>query len=106
MPTTYDTGLEFDCFDVEDNVFVGLVSYRTENKAYCAVFGKCSNPKLTETKWYALAHEQRIASTIVDSNIEIKPFACNGCTYKMLELDKKEDYEIVKRAVFAALKEI
>ena len=106
MPETYSSGIEFSYLDVEDNVFVGLMKYGTVGATYYAVFGKCSTPKLTETKYYAFAHEQPVASAIVDSGIDIKAFAYNGCTYKMIKLDNKDQYDIVKRAVFAALKEI
>lgn len=107
MPTTHEIVTEFSCFEVEDNVFVGLITDGTDCTEYYAVFGKCANPKFTETKissFWELDYKKPIGGASVEMNINVKPLVWDDCKFKMIKLDKKEDYEIVKRAVFAALK--
>ena len=104
MPTTYDLGVELSRFEEEDNVFIGLIETATADKEYYIAFGKCANPKLTENKMYTFANKETFSMTTIDADINIKLFNYHDCMFKMVKLDKKEDYNIVKRAVFAALK--
>lgn len=106
MPTTYEIVTEFSRFEVEDNVFIGLVSSGADDTAYYAMFGKCANPKFTETRISTFweCSDKRLGAASVEANIDVKPLVWDDCKFKMIKLDKKEDYEIVKRAVFATLK--